>query len=116
MYPDDVSLRLQRSRVLSKLGRSEQAAKDLGQGRRAEAERPVDRARVRKGLRYARSGRKVEADFAKAVAMAPNDSRFRIALGQAHIQLGQFDKAEADFAKAAALAPNDPQVFIDGGW
>jgi Flp pilus assembly protein TadD len=48
--------------------------------------------------------------------MAPNDPQFRIALGQAHIQLGQFAKAEADFAKAAALAPNDPQVFIDGGW
>ena len=41
-----------------------------------------------------------------SVVNAPHDPRWRIALGRAYEQTGQFEKAEIQFRKAVELAPN----------
>ncbi|GEM_PF-6871044 len=53
-----------------------------------------------------------EADFAKAVALSPNDPELYAKRGLYRAGLNRLEDARADLARAAALAPNDPLAAL----
>ena len=72
-------------------------------GRAAErAGEEMQRGRQERALRYAE----------EAVAMAPEDSSYRVLLGQAYLANGRFASAEASFGAARDLGSTDSRAII----
>jgi Tfp pilus assembly protein PilF len=106
--PDEPAVQLRYSRLLSALGRAEEAEAAI---RASASKLSPQRLYMELGLLRTREGRNEDARrfFAQAVGEGPQSAVAHFHLGMAHFRLGDLDSAEAELREADRLDVSNPQ-------
>jgi tetratricopeptide (TPR) repeat protein len=114
--PDSPYDRLYRARLLSALGRPEEAEAELASSVALRPDDPsVWLARARVFRQLGRKDRAV-ADLARARQLSSADPRPWVEAGRLLAELGEHGEADAAFAAATAKSEGDLNVFVEASW
>lgn len=102
---------ISRGEALIKLGRWQEAERDLKKALEIAPEEPTVLNYL--GYSWAERGTNLDQAFSlieKAISLNPNSGAIIDSLGWAHFQLGHYGDAVVHLEKAAKLAPDDPTI------
>ena len=109
--PDDVNILLKKGQLLPVPGKPGEAILDCTHAIKVDAKSCP--AYVLRALNYQLQHKteNAQADFDRAISLAPEDSSVLVRRGAYFASLKEFDRAYKDFAKAIALNPKDFNAY-----